>query len=286
VDLHLPVGKEEALTVIRRLSASLLTAATLILSGCSAGTDLGPGAPLGGPPTGAAARSPGRATNRPSASGTAAPAVASVGELTPVPVVDGKAILTPDNTSIGFVGTHVGSTPNPRTGGFAQFTGTAEVDPAGKTLKSASVEINTDSLWTPIPPLTNHLKSPDFFDTQKTPTARFLTKGIAPIPDKAGVFTITGDLTMLGKTKEVSFPAKVKIGDSGLTLSGSFALDRTVFGMDRVQDKVQKEVTVTLAIGKKTEPQTGGGPGGPGFPGGGRPGGRDKVKSERPPGNE
>ena len=272
--------------MIRRLYASLLTAATMILSGCSAGADLGPGGPTGAPLAPAGPGSPFRAQDRSVASGAPAPASASAGELTPVPIADGKATLTPDNTSIGFVGTHVGPAPNPRTGGFAQFTGTAEVDLAGKTLKSASVEIKTDSLWTQISPLTNHLKSPDFFDTQKHPTAQFATKGLAPISDKPGEFRMTGTLTLLGKTKELSFPVKLNIGDGGLTLAGSFTLDRTDFGMDRVQDKVQKLVTVTLAIGKKTEPQTGGGPGGPGFPGGGRPCGRGQAKSKCPPANE
>ncbi|MGO9919195.1 MAG: hypothetical protein ACLQIB_31410 [Isosphaeraceae bacterium] len=56
--------------------------------------------------------------------------------------------------------------------------------------------------------------------------------------------------------------------------------------MDRVQDKVEKGVTVTLAIGKKTVPLTGGGPGGPGFGRGGRPGGPGRASGKRPPANE
>jgi polyisoprenoid-binding protein YceI len=220
----------------------------------------------------------------------AAAPTAAAAELTPVPIADGKAILRPSNSSIGFVGTHTGAKPDPRVGGFAEFSGTADVDTATKTLKSASVEIQTGSLWTQIPPLTSHLKSPDFFDTTKYPTARFLTKSIASSAGKASdQLTITGELTLLGKTKDVTFPAKVTISESGLTLSGSLTVDRTEFGMDRVQDKVQKAVTINLAVGKKTEPQAGGGPGGPGgpgFPGRMRPGGTGGPKGKRPPGNE
>ena len=174
--------------------------------------------------------------------------------LTPVPVASGKVALTPENTSIGFVGTHVGARPDPRVGGFERFTGTAEVDPASKALKSASVEIQTDSLWTQLPPLTTHLKSPDFFDAHEHPIARFQTKSVVANDKQPGSCTITGDLTVLAKTKEVSFPAKVDVSDSGLTVTGSFTLDRTELGMDRVQDRVQKEVTITVAIGKKTAP--------------------------------
>ncbi len=266
--------------MIRRLSASFLTAGTLVFSGCFAGSDLEPAEAPAGPRFVAPAGNPGGATAPTGGSDGVAAPPKSEAKLTPVPVAQGKATLTPENTRIGFVGTHTGANPNPRIGGFAQFSGTAEVDPVSKALKSATVEIKTDSLWTPIPPLTGHLKSPDFFNTGKYPTAKFVTKSIAPIADKPGEFTMTGELTLLGKTNAVSCPVKIEVNDSGLTLSGSFTLDRTLFGMDRVQDKVEKGVSVTLAIGKKTEPQTDGG--GPGFGGGGRPGGPGKVKGKRP----
>src|SRR5207247_1917380 len=89
----------------------------------------------------------------------------------PVPIKSGVALLTPENSKIEFVGTHVGAKPDPRTGGFEKFTGRAEVDPATKTLKSLSVDIETGSLWTQFPMLTNHLNSPDFFDTREYPAA-------------------------------------------------------------------------------------------------------------------
>jgi len=265
--------------VIRRFSAVFLCASTLILTGCSAGSDLDPSRPPVGPVADAAAPRPARGSDPGGPSSADTKPAASAVELTPVPIADGKATLSPANTSIGFVGTHTGSRPDPRIGGFAEFTGTAEVDAAGKTLKSTSVEIQTGSLWTQIPPLTNHLKSADFFDTGRHPTARFRSKSIAPEPDKGiDAFTISGELTLLGKTKGISFPAKIKVGESGLTLSGTFTLDRTDFGMDRAQEKVKKGVTINLAIGKKTEPQAGAGPGGPGFGRGRPPGGKGQPK--------
>lgn len=258
----------------RRLSAAFLTAATLIFAGWFAGPNLvSAGLAVGDP---ASDFDP-----PPQRGGGPGGAVASAGgdqKLTPVTITNGKAILTPDNTSIGFVGTHTGANPNPRLGGFAQFSGIAEVDTASNTLRSATVDIKTGSLWTTIPPLTEHLKSPDFFNANKFPAAKFVTKSIAPIADKPGEFTMTGELTLLGRTKDVSFPVKIELTGDGLTLAGKFTLDRTRFGMDHIQEKVEKGVTVTLAIGKKTQPQTGGAPGfGPR-----RPGGRGQPKANRP----
>ena len=156
--------------------------------------------------------------------------------------------LTPENTKIEFVGTHVGAKPDPRTGTFTKFAGEAKVDRAKGTLQSASVEIQTDSLTTSIPKLTNHLKSPDFFDTREHPTARFESTRIAAA-DGEGRQTVTGKLTLLGKTNEVSFPVKVDVGERGLALSGTLTIDRTEFGMDKLQEGVKKEVEINVTIG-------------------------------------
>src|SRR5262249_54251962 len=75
-------------------------------------------------------------------------------------VAGGQSPLTGSNTTIKFVGTKPGGRHD---GGFKDLTGTATVqgnDPA--TLK-VSVEIDTNSLYSDTPKLTNHLKSPDFF---------------------------------------------------------------------------------------------------------------------------
>jgi len=271
--------KEDVIVVVRH-SGSLLITASVFLLGCGEGTDEGVGGPEAGPSATAARTPTGPGDGPRPPAPVASPGAAGVPPK-PVPIAAGTVALTPENTSIGFVGTHAGGPPNPRVGGFERFTGTAEVDAASKALKSASVEIQTDSLWTPIPQLTTHLKSPDFFDAREHPAARFKSTSISTDGAKTGEYTIKGDLTLLETTKPVSFPAKVEISDAGLTLTGSFTLDRTEFGMDRVQDRVQKEVTVTIAVGKKTEPLAatggfGGGPrggpgrrGGPGGPGGG-----------------
>jgi polyisoprenoid-binding protein YceI len=166
------------------------------------------------------------------------------------------------------VGTHAGNKPDPRTGGFTRFSGQAEVDSDGKTLKSVSVEIETGSLWTQMPPLTAHLNSPDFFDTREYPAAKFESTQIAADGD-GGQLTITGNLTLLAATREVSFPANVTVSAEGLMLNAKFAIDRADFGMDKLVERVEKTVSLTVVIGEKTQPQqgpggVGGGRGGPG----------------------
>jgi polyisoprenoid-binding protein YceI len=66
---------------------------------------------------------------------------AAESKATPVPIDAGVAALSPENTKIVFVGTHIGARPDPRTGGFEKFSGKVEVDPSTKLLTSITVDI-------------------------------------------------------------------------------------------------------------------------------------------------
>ena len=59
----------------------------------------------------------------------------------------------------------------------------------------------------------------------------------------------------MGNAKEITIPAKVRFDKNGLGITADFTIDRTEFGMDKLQDDVKKEVTLKVVIGEKTEPQ-------------------------------
>jgi hypothetical protein len=42
--------------------------------------------------------------------------------------------------------------------------------------------------------------------------------------------------------------------DSGFTLKGEVSIDRTKFGMDKMTEKIGKDVAVSFVIGEKTDP--------------------------------
>ncbi len=172
---------------------------------------------------------------------------------TPVPVSSGSATLSPDNTKIQFVGTHSGAKPDPRTGGFAKFKGKAEIDAATKSLKAVSVEIDAASLFTEIQKLTDHLKSPDFFEVREYPKATFESTKVTA--GEKGKTLITGKLSLHGVTKEISFPATVAVDAKGLTLTSEFSIDRTQFGMTFGEGKVEPKVSMTVVVGEKTVPK-------------------------------
>jgi len=161
-----------------------------------------------------------------------------------VPVQNGAAVLTPQNTKLQFVCAHVGPKPDPRKGSFAKFTGTAQVDAAAKSLKSISLEIDTNSLQTDFDMLTTHLKSPDFFEVRRFPTAKFESTKIEP-------GQITGKLTLHGVTKEITIPATIQISDTGLHLSSEFTINRLDYGINFDPKKVEDKVSLSVVVGEK-----------------------------------
>jgi polyisoprenoid-binding protein YceI len=78
--------------------------------------------------------------------------------------------------------------------------------------------------------LTRHLLSEDFFDANKFPEARFVITGIErKNPDSV---TISGNLTLKGTEKNISFNAAAKITDSLVTaVSPVFYINRKDWGM-------------------------------------------------------
>ena len=75
--------------------------------------------------------------------------------------------------------------------------------------------------------LTGHLKSPDFFGVEKNPTATLVLKSVTP---KAGTeFDVKADLTIKGKTNEVTFPATITVTKEDVKVVANFKIDRTKF---------------------------------------------------------
>jgi polyisoprenoid-binding protein YceI len=153
--------------------------------------------------------------------------------------------LDGSNTKIGFVGT---KPEGKHEGGFKTITGAISYDATDLTSTEISLNINANSIWSDDEKLTAHLKSPDFFDVRKFKEATFkstqVTKG-----DAAGEYKVTGDFTLRGVKKSISFPAKIAMKDGAFTLSSNFTINRSDFGMSYGAGKIDDEVAITAVIG-------------------------------------
>jgi polyisoprenoid-binding protein YceI len=99
-----------------------------------------------------------------------------------------------------------------------------------------------------------HISTGDFFEVEKFPTAAFKITKVAGS-------NITGDLTMKGITKSITFPAKIAVVGGKVSATASIPVDRTDFGVkynskkffDTIGDKAIDDVfnlDITLVAGK------------------------------------
>ena len=88
-------------------------------------------------------------------------------------------------------------------GEFTKLTGSALIDPADLKKSSVEVTIEAASVNTREPQRDEHLRSADFFDVANHPTLSFRSKRV--VSAGADNLKLTGDLTIRGVTKEVTF---------------------------------------------------------------------------------
>jgi polyisoprenoid-binding protein YceI len=151
----------------------------------------------------------------------------------------------PNGSSVEFVGSKVTGSHK---GGFKQFAGELNVANGKVADTGNKVVINTTSIWADNDRLTGHLKSPDFFDVAKFPTAIFETTTVTPTPSNS---IVAGNLTLHGVTKHISFPAKIQVSGQAADVTAQFFINRFDFGMrypGKADDLIRKEVVLNLKL--------------------------------------
>lgn len=161
------------------------------------------------------------------------------------PAREGKVYRIAETSKIEFTGSKVTGSHE---GGFRKFSGEILIvgdDPAASRV---GVIIDTTSLWADNEKLTGHLKSPDFFDVQTYPGARFESTEIKKV---GSGYEITGNLDLHGVTKSITFPATIEISPDKVKASGEFFLHRLDFGIvypGQADDLIRDEVVIRLDL--------------------------------------
>ena len=92
------------------------------------------------------------------------------------------------------------------------------------SLRRANLVIDMKSLTQSNADLTHHLKSSDFFDVERFPTAELNIDRIANA-------TIFGTMTIKGKSAPFQVPVKVTEANNRFSITGKATLDRTQYGV-------------------------------------------------------
>jgi polyisoprenoid-binding protein YceI len=158
-----------------------------------------------------------------------------------------KYLITPQNSKIEFVGSKVTGSEN---GAFGDFSG--QVDFAGTPEQSrVNITIKMDSITTTSDGLAKHLKTADFFDVAKYPEATFASTAIKAGGENGASHTVTGNLTMHGVTKSITFPATINVAGDVATVESTFSINRKDFGINyagAADNAIRDNVVLTLHI--------------------------------------
>lgn len=207
---------------------------TLLLMGCAQNpADKAPHATVGTPAAQPAATAP--------ADPGATPALGA----TPATVAGTRYAFDPQTSKVEWVGSKVTRSHN---GGFRSFSGEIGLVEDDPTKSSVHVDIQADSIFADDPKLTEHLKSPDFFDVKQFPTASFHSTSITK---KGEGYEMSGDLQMHGVTRTVTFPAQITVAPDGVTAKAEFAINRKDWGIvyaGMADDLIRDEVVMKLDI--------------------------------------
>jgi len=121
-------------------------------------------------------------------------------------------------------------------GEFTKLSGSAVINPSDPTKSSVEITIDADSVNTREPQRDGHLRSADFLDVANHPTLTFRSKRIQSLGEDN--LKLTGDLTIRGVTKEVTFdvegptpPMKDPYGNVRAGITASAKINRKDFGL-------------------------------------------------------
>lgn len=137
-------------------------------------------------------------------------------------------------------------------GRFNSFQGTMSYDPEdGPESQSITLTIDASSLDTNHAERDKHLRGDDFFNVSEFPTITFESTGYEG--DETGG-TLSGELTLLGVTKPISFEVR-KVGEGAdpwggyrAGFEGSYTMTRSDFGMDYDLGPAGRTVDIDLYV--------------------------------------
>jgi len=97
-----------------------------------------------------------------------------------------------------------------------------------------------------------NLASDEYFDAAKFPVIKIVSTKISRTNKSGdGFYFFTGDLTIKGITKTISFPFQVKKVNEDYLFTGNFDINRTDFGIGEKNIVLSNNVSVSLSVAVK-----------------------------------
>ncbi len=182
-------------------------------------------------------------------------ACAGVGDAPDAATGDAVAVANPEGTTLAIdtarsrVDWKAAKVTRAHDGGIHDFSGTITV--SGSDVTGVTLDMDLNSIWSDTEKLTGHLMSDDFFDVAQFPTARFEASDFAPLDSAGATHTVTGNLTMHGVTRGVSFPASILVTTGGATATADFIINRRDWNINydgKADDLIRDDVRILFSV--------------------------------------
>ena len=176
-------------------------------------------------------------------------AFAASADLSEVP--SGTYTLDSSHGYITFTYSHLGFS-NPRVG-FNRFDTTLQLDNSEPENSTVEVTIDAASIDSRVAEFNDHLNGGDFFNTADYPTITF--KSTQVVPTGENTFDVTGDLTILGRTKPVTLATTINKAANHpmrdvptVGVSATAKLMRSEWGLGAYVPAVSDEVELSIEV--------------------------------------
>lgn len=167
-------------------------------------------------------------------------------EIAAAPTAAGVRYAFTSNSEIHFTGSKMTGS---HSGGFKKFTGDFTVADNALAGIDQKIVIDMNSLWSDNEKLTGHLKSGDFFNVEKFPESSFELTGLKAAAE--GSYQVSGNLTLMGTSKNITFPATASLTDGNAKIRAKFDINRKDFGIvyaGKADDLIRDEVVIELKL--------------------------------------
>jgi polyisoprenoid-binding protein YceI len=166
-----------------------------------------------------------------------------------VPARADNYVIDAMHTAVTFKVSHLGLSWT--CGRFNDVSGSFVLDAGNPATSSFELNVKPESVDTGNAKRDEHLRTPDFFNVKQFPVFSFKSTAVKPVENG---FEVTGDLTLHGTTKSVTFTlqggrkAEFPKGVQRTGYTTDLSIKRSAFGMDKMLEAVGDEVFITISF--------------------------------------
>ena len=130
-------------------------------------------------------------------------------------------------------------------GTLSGLKGTIQFNPSNLSTASFNVSVDVSTINTGIDMRDSHLKREEYFYTDKYPTISFTSTAVKANNDG---YIVTGELTIKGISKNISFPFTAVTQNGGMLFTGNFSINRKDFDIGGSSAVLSNNVDINLKV--------------------------------------